>query len=111
MSDDSVSLTREAQFLAVDGRPGAPGNVIVADIDGVSVAIADVDGELLAFDDTCTHRACPLSEGVLDGPTITCPCHKSRFDLRSGRPLNGPATLPIRIRAVRTVSGQLHVER
>ena len=88
----------------------APGEVVVTEIDGVAVAIADVDGRLVAFDDTCTHRECPLSEGTIDAEGVVCPCHKSRFDLRTGQPLNGPAQAPLRIRAVRRDGGELLVE-
>lgn len=101
-------MTDVGRFVPVP-RPDA-GTVVVAVIDGVPVAIADVDGTIHAFDDTCTHRECPLSEGQIDGDTVVCPCHKSRFDLRSGRPLNGPATLPLRIRATRVDGDRVDVE-
>jgi len=87
------------------------GGVEVVDIDGTPVAVASVGGQYVAFDDTCTHRECPLSEGVLDPASVTCPCHKSRFDLRTGQPLNGPATLAIRIRRVELDGTHLLVER
>lgn len=81
-------------------RP-APDSMIVVDVAGVPVAIADVGGAIHAFDDTCSHRECPLSEGEIDAEGVVCPCHRSRFDLRTGEALNGPARTPIRIRAVR----------
>lgn len=88
-----------------------PADPTVVSIDDVDVAIvAGIDG-LIAFDDTCTHRACPLSEGVIEGGTVTCPCHKSRFDLTTGLPLNGPATEAIRIRRVEHDGTYLRVER
>ncbi len=87
------------------------GEVVVVTIDGVEVAIANIDGVIRAFDDACTHRECPLSEGIIDATAVTCPCHKSRFDLETGAPLNGPATVPIRIRSVRPVGDRLLVER
>jgi 3-phenylpropionate/trans-cinnamate dioxygenase ferredoxin subunit len=76
------------------------GPLLVVKVDGVNVAVAEAAGTLVAFDDTCTHRACPLSEGVIEDLTVTCPCHNSRFDLTTGEPLDGPATAPIRIRRV-----------
>lgn len=89
---------------AVDVRVPEPGRITVVSIDGVDVAVANVDGLVHAFDDTCTHRSCPLSEGAIDASSDPCSCHRSRFDLVSGMPLNGPATEPVRIRIV-TVDG------
>jgi nitrite reductase/ring-hydroxylating ferredoxin subunit len=45
-----------------------------------------------AIHDRCSHRGCALSDGELDGHTITCACHGSRFDVRDGSVLRGPAT-------------------
>ncbi len=91
--------------------PSAGSPPIVLTVDEVDVAVALVGGRLVAFDDTCSHRACPLSEGELDEQAVTCPCHRSRFDLATGEPLNGPATEPIRIRGVAVEEGQLLIER
>jgi len=87
-----------------------PGEMISVDIDGTVVAVANIDGELRAFDDTCTHKECPLSEGRLLGLSVICPCHQSRFDLRTGEPLNGPAERPIRIRGIRQDGGVLLID-
>lgn len=59
------------------------------------IAIANLDGVLHAFDDTCTHRGCSLSQGVLEGTTVTCPCHGSQFDVTTGEVRRGPATQPV----------------
>lgn len=93
-------MTTETDYFLAPGAPVADGEPLVFDIDGASVGLANIGGEIFAFDETCTHRACPLSEGEFDGSIITCPCHMSRFDIRTGRVLNGPATEPIRVRTV-----------
>lgn len=87
------------------------GGMVPVELDGATVVIASIGDGHVAFDDSCTHRACPLSEGVLADGSITCPCHRSRFDLATGQPLNGPATEPIRIRRVRHEGGRLLIER
>lgn len=87
------------------------GSVAVVSVDGTDVAIVATPAGLIAFDDTCTHRACPLSEGLIDDGAVVCPCHKSRFDLVTGMPLNGPATDPIRIRRVEHDGTQVRIER
>jgi nitrite reductase/ring-hydroxylating ferredoxin subunit/uncharacterized membrane protein len=45
-----------------------------------------------ALKDTCAHAGGPLSQGRLDGDTITCPLHDSVFRLTDGRVVHGPAT-------------------
>jgi len=106
-----VTVTERDGFARTSVAAPTAGRIIYVDIDRVGVAVADLGGELAAFDDTCTHRECPLSEGTIVDASVICPCHKSRFDLRTGQPLNGPATQPIRIRVVRVEDGHLVIER
>ena len=98
-------------WAAIDVSWPPEGTMAAVDVDGTFVAIGTLGGTLVAFDETCVHRACPLSDGILADGSITCPCHKSRFDVRTGIPLNGPALEPIRIRRVRQDGGRIYVER
>ena len=68
----------------------ADGDLASFEVGGSYVAVAVVAGEYHAFDDTCTHRACSLSEGELDGTTVICPCHAAELDVRTGAVLDGP---------------------
>ena len=77
-----------------------PGRMHVVDVAGTPVAVVKVDGQLHAFDDACTHAGCSLSRGTLQGTTVTCICHGSRFDVTSGAVLRGPATRPLLLRQV-----------
>lgn len=43
-----------------------------------------------------SHRGGPLSEGKLDGDVVQCPWHGSRFKVRDGSVVDGPATLSAR---------------
>lgn len=81
------------------------------EVDEIAVAIANIEGELYAFDDTCTHEACSLSEGVVGEGIVICPCHKARFDLATGAVLRGPARTPIRVRSVVRQGDSVWVER
>ena len=56
-----------------------------------TVLLSNVDGELFAIDDECTHEACPLSEGYLEGDILECSCHGSMFNVRTGKVVEGPA--------------------
>jgi nitrite reductase/ring-hydroxylating ferredoxin subunit len=74
------------------------------------IAVARLDGELYAFDDTCTHAACSLADGELEGPTVVCPCHMGQFDLKTGEVLDGPPPDPINVYPVQENDGKLTVE-
>lgn len=77
--------------------------------DSAAVTVANVAGHLYAFDDTCTHKGCSLADGELDGTTVTCPCHGSRFDVTTGAVLEGPAEEPVRSWIVEIEGGDLAV--
>lgn len=74
------------------------------------VLIRDGDG-VLALHDRCSHRGCSLATGEVEGGVVTCPCHGSRFDLRSGEVLRGPATAPQPVLEARTRAGRVEVRR
>jgi nitrite reductase/ring-hydroxylating ferredoxin subunit len=65
------------------------------------VRIAVGDQQFLA-DAACPHRKGRLAYGVVNGRRllITCPLHASTFDLRTGRPMAGPATEGLCVRAL-----------
>jgi nitrite reductase/ring-hydroxylating ferredoxin subunit len=88
----------------------AEGDLLSFEVDGRYVAVARVDGELYAFDDLCTHRACSLSEGELDAESVTCPCHAGSFDVRTGEVLDGPPPGPVAIYPVRVSGDDVEVE-
>jgi nitrite reductase/ring-hydroxylating ferredoxin subunit len=93
-----------------DAREIASGEMRVVDVVGTRVNIASVGGQLHAFDDTCTHKACSLAKGKLDGTTVTCPCHGSQFDVTTGEVLRGPAQQAVRSRLVQVEGEGLLVE-
>ncbi|HXF36703.1 MAG TPA: non-heme iron oxygenase ferredoxin subunit [Actinomycetota bacterium] len=99
-----------ADFVRV-GEAGevGEGDMAAYVVDDRTVAIANVGGTLYAFDDVCTHAACSLSEGDLDGTVVECPCHGSRFDVTSGEVVEGPAADPIDTFEVREDGGELQV--
>ena len=65
-------------------------------------------GEFVAFDATCTHRAC-LVRSVAGG-TISCFCHGSRFRITDGSVAGGPAPEPLPRRAITVVDGTIHLD-
>ncbi len=85
----------EAMLVELDGVDGAP----------VSVAlIRDVDGDFHALSDICSHGQVSLSDGEVDGCLVECWLHGSQFDVRTGKPVQLPATQPVPVYPV-TVEG------
>lgn len=71
-----------------------PGKMKSAEVDGKLVFLVNVEGKYYAIGNVCTHMACMLSDGVLKGESVQCPCHGSVFDVKTGGILKGPAKKP-----------------
>ena len=71
----------------------APRGVLRVELEGEPVAIVCTDaGSYSAISDVCSHAEVALSDGDIDGSSVECWLHGSRFDLRTGKPLGPPAT-------------------
>ena len=57
--------------------------------------VANVNGICYAIGNRCTHASADLSQGSLDGNVVTCPKHKSKFDVTTGKVISGPKMLLI----------------
>lgn len=89
----TVGQTVPESFVAVlDAGELASDELRQVTVDGVQVLVArSQSGEVCALANTCTHLGGPLGDGSRDGDTVTCPWHGSRFDLRTGAVVQGPA--------------------
>ncbi|MEK6285495.1 MAG: Rieske (2Fe-2S) protein [Acidobacteriota bacterium] len=63
-----------------------PGQAMVVEIDGRTIAVFNVDGQFYALDNTCMHRGGPLGEGFVDrnNLTVQCPWHGWIYSLATG---------------------------
>lgn len=106
-----------------------PGSMKRFDVDDHEIVVANAGGKLLAFDNVCTcvaHFAAHkneqtgdphthgghlarLSEGVLTGETVTCPMHRTVYNIRTGRALSGPGEIPVSTYEVRIDGDELRV--
>ena len=79
--------------------------------EGTPILIVRRGDHLFALAETCSHFGGPLSEGKLEGETIVCPYHFSRFSLRDGRVIDGPAVHPQPCLEARLRDGQIECAR
>ena len=61
-------------------------------------------GRYVGLSAICTHQGCVVAD--VDGGTINCPCHGSRYHL-DGTVARGPAPRPLALRHVTVVDGEL----
>ena len=98
------------KFVAVlDADKLAENKPVKVTADGVAVVLVKQGDAIYALRETCTHLGGPLSEGKIVGDGIQCPWHGSRFCLKDGRVLDGPAVFPERVFDVRVREGQIEV--
>lgn len=64
---------------------------------------------IFAVDNICSHAYARMHEGRLRGVRLICPLHGASFDVRDGRVLGAPATVPLARHEVRVIEGVVHV--
>ena len=85
-----------ADFVKVAKTSDIPrGEVRSFVVDNELIAICHVNGSFYAIKDKCTHMEYPLSDGELDGETITCIYHGAKFNVKTGEVLAMPAYEPV----------------
>lgn len=113
MTTNTYVLTGESKKEWVDVAAVediAENRCVLADVDGIPVAVFNIDGEFLAIEDECSHEAYPLSDGTVEGDTIICAMHGAQFSLRTGEVLSAPASEPVATYAVRVANGKVQVQ-
>jgi nitrite reductase/ring-hydroxylating ferredoxin subunit/uncharacterized membrane protein len=78
---------------------------------GLPVVLLRQGLQFYAISATCPHAGGPLDEGTLTGDVVECPWHASRFCMRDGRVLTGPATVNAPRYDVRVRDGQVEIRR
>jgi len=87
------------------------GKSIRAEHDGTPILLVRRGSHIYAIAETCSHLGGPLSEGKLDGYVIECPWHGSRFSIRDGLVVDGPAVHPQPCLEARIQNGQVEVRK
>jgi len=70
---------------AVESSKVPEGSMLTVEVQGESVLLANVGGELYGMGAVCTHEEWDLSEGTLEGTSVTCAGHGTVWDLKTGK--------------------------
>jgi uncharacterized membrane protein/nitrite reductase/ring-hydroxylating ferredoxin subunit len=73
------------------------------------VVIARAESEVVAFDDSCSHRGGSLADGAMICGTVQCPWHGSQFDVKSGDVKAGPAKEKIKTYKIEVADGKYYL--
>ncbi len=97
-------------FVAVAAESELAENTpLRVEAEGMAVLLVRQRGNIFAIAETCSHLGGPLSEGKLEGETVICPWHGSRFALKDGSVIDGPSTHPQPCFETRVRDGQIEV--
>ena len=87
-----------------------PDHMVGVEARGKEIVVANLEGAYYAIGNRCTHAGCMLSDGTLKGGNVTCPCHGSVFDIRTGSVIRGPAKKPEPVFATKIEGEQVLAE-
>lgn len=97
------------RLCAVREIPDGAGRVVRAE--DRAIALFRVADEVFALDNVCPHWQGPLGEGVVstERMEVTCPWHRFRYDLRTGRNVLSDVRQAATVYPVRLRNGDVFV--
>jgi len=105
--EDELPADYTAVCTEADLAEGKPKK---ATANGTEVFLLKHGNAIYALGNRCAHAGGPLAEGKVEGDTVVCPWHGSRFCLRDGSVVNGPATNPQPVLSVKIQDSQVMVK-
>jgi 3-phenylpropionate/trans-cinnamate dioxygenase ferredoxin subunit len=72
--------------------------------------VANIENEYYAIEDRCSHEDSRLSLGCLKGDRIDCTLHGSRFNVKTGCPIEEPATEAVKTYPIVDINKTLHIQ-
>lgn len=82
---------------------------ITRQVAGADLVVCRVKDDIFVVENRCSHAFQTFDGGRLRGTRLMCPLHGACFDVRDGKALGLPATLPIRSFPVRIEDGRVLV--
>lgn len=73
------------------------------------ICIYNVEGTFYATHGICTHENVGLADGFVEGDRIECPLHSACFEIKTGRAVNAPAEVDLKIYPVKVEDDTIYV--
>lgn len=88
----------------------SPGNKLKIALENKEILLVNIQGTYYALNNKCPHMGGSLYDGTLEGNSIICPRHHSRFDLTTGESIEGPKILLMRFKVKNAESYPVKLE-
>ncbi len=102
MSSGWVKVCREDEIPADEGKQ--------VEVDGIAIGLYRLEDGCYALNDICTHAFAHLTTGWVEDDTVECPLHHARFEIRTGKALDGIAPEDVEAYAVKVEDGDVYVQ-
>jgi len=110
MSEILEGMREKMGFVKVAStKDVGPGKMNGVEAGGKPAFLVNLGDKYYAIGNICTHMGCMLSDGVLKGENVQCPCHGSIFDVKTGNVTKGPAKKPEPVFQVKVEGDQIFV--
>ena len=86
------------------------GKMKLVNVNENELLLSNIDGNYYAIGNRCTHRGGDLSKGTLEGNVVTCPRHGAKYDVTTGKVIEGPKILFLRLKNKDEPSYKVKVE-
>jgi toluene monooxygenase system ferredoxin subunit len=84
------------------------GELTAVELGNQKIVLLNVGGQIRAFENRCPHLGFQLSEGELDGCTLTCANHRWEFEALTGKGTN-PGNCQLTAFDIRVRDGQIEI--
>jgi len=108
--DVSILVRHDGWAVVCDENELNDGETLRVKCNANIIALAKQGGKVYAFQEFCTHRYGPLSEGKLEDHQVICPWHRSCFDIRTGKVMEGPAKVDLKMYSTMVRGGKIFVK-
>jgi naphthalene 1,2-dioxygenase system ferredoxin subunit len=78
--------------------------------EGHDIALFKTDEGIYAIDNQCSHGLAKLCDGFMEGHHVECPFHQALFDVKTGLPASGPATVSVKCWPVKIEQGRVFLD-
>lgn len=83
--------------VVAEARDIPPGHMKLARVGDRELLVANVHGKFHAVDNRCPHKQADMSQGRLEGNLLVCPEHGAKFDVATGKVVEGIKLGPFKV--------------